>query len=357
VGADRQPRPLRALKAARAFFAEPARAFLAEPAPRGFTLGLHAFCKVNLGLAVGPRRPDGFHDLRTVFQTVDLADSLYARLRPSGLRLRVVRRGPARRAGLPVAGGGANLVARAARLVRAAARERRGAEIVLVKRVPAGSGLGGGSSDAAAALRLFGRLWGARLSLGAERRLAGELGSDCAFFLAGGRARASGRGDRLRALPVPTLERLVLVLPRVGVPTATAYRLLDRSRAAAAARGPRPAPRRPPRNPDAKDLTATGPPRIINLDSRIQCRVGRSSFLLDNDFEEVIARHYPVVHAAREWLSELGVGKPRMSGSGSAVFAILARGARPGGVVTRLRRRSFEVVQARFTRVGSLWCR
>jgi 4-diphosphocytidyl-2-C-methyl-D-erythritol kinase len=343
VGADGQPRPLRALKAA--------RDFLAEPAPRGFSVGLHAFCKVNLGLGVGRRRPDGYHEVDTVFQTIDLADTLYARERPAGLRLRVVRRGPARGAGLAVSGGSANLVLRAARLLQRAAGERRGAEIVLVKRVPAGSGLGGGSSDAAATLRLLRRLWGIALTPAAERRLARELGSDCPFFLSGGRARATGRGERLRRLGVARLERVILALPRTGVSTAAAYRLLDRSRSARRG-GPRPLASR-----DAKDLTPVGPPRIIIAHLPVSPPVGGASFMLRNDFEEVVARHYPVVHAARVWLEELSVGIPRMSGSGSAVFVVLPPGAKPGGVVTRLRRRSFEVVLARFTRVGSLWCR
>ena len=319
-----------------------ARRFLAEPAPPGFPLGLHAYCKVNLGLAVGPRRPDGFHDIATVLQTIDFADTLYARPRARGLRLRVVRRGPARRLGLPVGAGASNLVRRAARQLREAAGERRGAEVVLVKRVPAGSGLGGGSSDAAAALRLLSKLWGLRSDPRGMRRLAGALGSDCAFFVAGGRARATGRGERLRRLPVSDLRRVVLALPATGVPTALAYRLLDDSR-------------RP--RPLAKDLTLSERARKISPRSTHRTVSLGARSLLRNDFEEVIASHYPGIRAATSLLRELGVGIPRLSGSGSAVFAVLPPGRRSPGAVTRPRRRSLAVVQARFTRVGSLWCR
>ena len=319
-----------------------ARRLLAEPAPAGFPLGLHAFCKLNLGLAVGPRRPDGFHEVATVFQTIDLADTLYARPRARGLRLRVVRRGPARGRGLAVGAGGSNLVARAARRLRAAAGERGGAEIVLVKRVPAGSGLGGGSSDAAAALRLLARLWGAPVRTEGLRRLAGGLGSDCAFFVAGGRARATGRGERLSRLQVPGPRRVLVALPATGVPTARAYRLLDEARGAAAR---------------SKDLTPSARARKISPRwTHPTMSLGARS-LLRNDFEEVIASHYPGIRAATSLLCELGVGSPRLSGSGSAVFLEVPPGMTAPGAVTRQRQRSLALVLARFTRVGSLWCR
>ena len=317
-----------------------ARDFLDEPAPRAYPLSIHAFAKLNLGLRVGRLRPDGYHDIDTVFQTIDFGDTLHARPRPRGVRLRVVRKGPARRAGFAVPQTSKNLVVRAARLLQARFGVRTGADLLLVKRVPAGSGLGGGSSDAVAALRLLGRLWNLR---GLEKegvKLARELGSDCAFFWKGGRARARGRGERLRSLRLLGGKKTItLVVPRSGVRTLDAYRWLDESR-----RG-------------SKDLTAWK--RLHTIDALRGARETESPVFRagENDFEEVVGRHCPQVHAAKRLLVEQGVGSVRMSGTGSAVFGVLPRERDPVEVLHRLGRTPFDVVMTRFTRFGSLWCR
>ena len=315
-----------------------ARDFLAEPAPSGYVLGIHAFAKLNLGLRVGRRRANGYHDLDTVFQTVDYADSLYAKPRKRGIRLRVIRRGPSRRAGFAVSAGPTNLVRRAVRLLRERYGVREGADLVLVKRVPSGGGLGGGSSDGVAAIRLLARLWGLADAVKNGEKLAGALGADGAFLWKGGRARARGRGDVLRPLPVPRLERVVIVIPRRGVATAKAYAWLDELR-------------------HAKRLTPTKGVHTISALRASRMRDVPGMPRAENDLEEVVRRHYPEVDAARQMLIELGVGSVRMTGSGSAVFGVLPRGRDPLGWVTRLRRSSLDVVMARFTRFGSLWCR
>ena len=315
-----------------------ARDFLAEPSPRGYDLGLHAFAKVNLGLKVGRRRPDGFHELDTVFQSIDFGDTLYARPRPRGLRLRVVRRGPARHAGFPVTTGARNLVLRAARLVQKRYGITAGADLLLVKRVPAGSGLGGGSSDGVAALRLLGRLWGVgRLEKEGEK-LARSLGSDCAFLWKGGRARARGRGERLTPLPLGTARPVTLVVLRRGISTASAYTWLDEFRV-------------------SNKLTARKHVHTIAALRGARETESPASRSGGNDFEEVVGSHYPEVHAARRLLVEQGVGSVRMSGSGSAVFGFPPRGRDPLVRFRRLRRTPFDVVMTRFTRFGSLWCR
>ncbi|HKA23966.1 MAG TPA: 4-(cytidine 5'-diphospho)-2-C-methyl-D-erythritol kinase [Candidatus Eisenbacteria bacterium] len=316
---------------------ERARDFLAEPFPRGYALGIHAFAKVNLGLQVGRRRPDGYHDLDTVFQTIDFADTLYARPRPHGIRLHVVRRGPARLAGFPVSVGSKNLVVRAARLLQERYRVRAGADLLLVKRVPAGSGLGGGSSDGVAALKLLARLWGIRNIEKEGERLARTLGSDCAFLWKGGAARARGRGDKLERLPV-LMREAILVVPRIGVSTAAAYAWLDAFRS-------------------SKDLTASKPVHTIDALRGMREAESPASRAAENDFEEVVCRHCPEVDAARRLLVEQGVGSVRMSGSGAAVFGFLPRGRDPLIRFRRLRRTPFDVVLTRFTRFGSLWCR
>jgi len=316
-----------------------ARDFLDEPAPRAYPLSIHAFAKLNLGLRVGRLRRDGYHDIDTVFQTIDFGDTLHARPRPRGIRLRVVRRGPARRAGFAVPASSKNLVIRAARLLQTRFGVGSGADLLLVKRVPAGSGLGGGSSDAVAALRLLGRLWHVRDLEKEGVRLARELGSDCAFFWKGGRARARGRGERLKSLQFSGRETVTLVVPRSGVSTMDAYRWLDDSRR------------------DSKDLTAWK--RLHTIDALRGARETESPVFRagENDFEEVVGRHCPQVHAARRLLVEQGVGSVRMSGTGSAVFGVLPRERDPVEVLHRLGRTPFDVVLTRFTRFGSLWCR
>jgi 4-diphosphocytidyl-2-C-methyl-D-erythritol kinase len=310
-----------------------AEALRHQPAPAGYRLGIHAFAKLNLGLWVGARRPDGYHEIRTVFQTVDLADTLYLRPKQKGLRLRVHVAGPARGRGLAIGPSRSNLVLRAARELQRLHNVRAGADLLLIKRIPAGSGLGGGSSDAVAALRGLGRLWKLRTSAAMLGKLALDLGSDCPFFLAGGRAVASGRGERLRRLPVPMLHRVLIALPRVGVSTATAYRLF------------------------AGGKRLTGRLRLRTLTTPISTwhhHVTARS-LMPNLLEEVVCRRYPDIARARDSLERCGVSDVQMSGSGSAVFGFLPPGARSDRYVPMQPESSAALVLARFTRVGSRW--
>lgn len=166
--------------------------------------------KVNWTLEVLGRRDDGYHEVRTILQTVDLADRVTVRPAPE-VTLRVA--GPA-----PVdAPPAENLAYRAVMLLRSRSGVRAGAEIELWKRVPAAAGLGGGSSDAAATLRALAALWGLDLSPEHLAALAAELGSDVPFFCYGGTALATGRGDRVQPLPDVPSRWLVLVLPPLTV--------------------------------------------------------------------------------------------------------------------------------------------
>ena len=190
-------------------------------APR--RIRLEARAKLNLGLAVGPRRDDGFHELATIFQSVTLSDTLVIERRPRGFSLEVAvedaslgvpgsvrtlgsvgaaaerrRRQPPAAARVPR--GSANLVLRAAHRLAAAAGLARGAHFRLTKRIPAGAGLGGGSADAAAALWGLRRLYRVKISREQLLRLALELGSDVPFALHGGTALGRGRGERLTPL-------------------------------------------------------------------------------------------------------------------------------------------------------------
>ena len=188
-------------------------------------LTLRASAKINLDLRIGARRPDGYHDLSTVFQTLDLHDTLIVES----------RRGPFALDGDPslMPLDSSNLAWRAAAALWQAAGKSgtaRGARIRIVKRIPAQAGLGGGSSDAAAALVGLNQLWRLRLPLGDLTILAAMLGSDVPFFLVGGTAHGQGRGEQVQPLANLPRRHIVLVLPDFGVSTADAYRWLAEDR-------------------------------------------------------------------------------------------------------------------------------
>ena len=259
------------------------------------TLEFEALAKVNLGLHVLYRRPDGFHELRTVFQTISLADRLRLDYRPRG--------GPSveldcERADLA---GPTNLAARAAARLLEATGSRAQVRIHLEKRIPAGAGLGGGSSDAAAVLQALGSLLRPRPDPGQLRRLAAELGSDVPFFLVGGRALGLGRGHEIYPLPDESRGWLLVVAPPTPVSTAEAYRLL----------GP----------------ALTIEPwedKIDRLCSRV-CALGRGqagAFVAgwENDFEPVVFRLHPQLGKLQARLEALGARPALLCGSGSALF-------------------------------------
>lgn len=180
---------------------------------------IRAPAKINWTLEVLGRRTDGYHEILSVAQTIGLWDEL--RLEPAAdLQLHL--------SGLPLSGadqGEGNLVLRAARLLQAEAGSKGGAHIYLHKGIPLAAGLGGGSSDAAAALRGLNRLWDLGLDLQALHDLATRLGSDVPFFLVGGTALLSGRGERVTPLPDIPARTLVVAVPpgRVRDKTARAY--------------------------------------------------------------------------------------------------------------------------------------
>ena len=202
--------------------------------PSGLTL--RAPAKINLYLAVLGRRPDGYHELVTVMQALDLCDELRLRLVPREGRPRAGPPEPHQpdvrlRLAHPATGvpeGAENLAARAGALVlsRAGAADELALEIELDKRIPAGGGLGGGSSDAAAVLVGANRLLGAPLDGDALAALAAQLGSDVAFFLHGGTALCTGRGERVQPLAPPQPFEVTLLLPPFATPTERVYAAL-----------------------------------------------------------------------------------------------------------------------------------
>jgi len=254
---------------------------------------VHAHAKINLELRVTGARADGFHELETVFQSLELHDTLRCERRDGPFRIACDA------PGVPVDSG--NLVWRAAEaLWRHLGRdgEPAGAVVALDKRIPVRAGLGGGSADAAAALVGLADIWGAGPPPAALASMAAGIGSDVAFSLTGGTALGLGRGERLVPLPDLAPHWVVLAQPGFGVSTAEAYRWYD---GVASAGGVAPAPL------DVAWTLGTGPIR--------------------NDLEGPVAARHPEIAAARTALLESGARVAGMSGSGSAVFGLFeARG-------------------------------
>jgi 4-diphosphocytidyl-2-C-methyl-D-erythritol kinase len=183
-----------------------------------------AFAKINLRLEIIGKRPDGFHELRTIFQTISLNDELrFKATRKPGIELRVS--GNDSLSSEPI---GKNLVYRAVGALRSELGISNGVAIELRKTIPAGRGLGGGSSDAAAALIGYLRLVKKRLPRERLFAIGAGLGADVPFFLEGGRALGIGKGDEIYPLPDIPKRYLLVVSPNsIHVPTPNAYRWLN----------------------------------------------------------------------------------------------------------------------------------
>lgn len=263
------------------------------------TLILEPSAKINLTLHVGPKRDDGFHDVRTLLQSITLHDTLTVSQRrgPFGLACRTP--------GVP--SDQTNLVWRAAEVLWAAmgrTGEPRDAHIKLEKAIPSEAGLGGASADAAAALVGLNTLWAARLSRRVLMRLGATLGSDVPFFLQGGTALGVDRGQEL--YPVDDVERMgvVIIKPSFGVPTADAYGWLDADRAALGGEVAMPGWTDGRRSPDAEVGWPSGPVR------------------LSNDLMAPVIRRHPGVSEMVEACLAQGAMGAQMTGSGSAVFGL-----------------------------------
>ena len=279
------------------------------------TLSGPAPAKINLGLRVLNRGSDGYHELRTIFQTISLADHLTVAYDPGGDGEVAFNCDDA---SLSTRN---NLAVWAAESLLRAGGWRGSVAIELEKRIPAGAGLGGGSSDAAAVLLALRRLLKPRPRAEMLAEVAAELGSDVPFFLQGGTAVGLGRGEEVYPLPDQPRRRLVLVAPEIRVSTAEAYRTLWQSRAR---------------------LTAAQRRHIIN-GFRASIAASEKSGALDpaglpvNDFEPVVFQQFPVLKKWKKRLIEAGASVAMMSGSGSAVFGVFSslRGAREACKVLR----------------------
>jgi 4-diphosphocytidyl-2-C-methyl-D-erythritol kinase len=254
---------------------------------------LRAFAKVNLCLHVLGRRPDNYHELRTIFQTISLHDTLDLSITPgsSGPEVFMQSNLPT----LPL--GPENLVMRAIQVIIPEIGFQGSVSIHLEKRIPVARGLGGGSSDAAAALIGMLRLAKKELPLERLMEIAATLGADVPFFLFGGRALAVNRGDEIYPLPdLPRRTVLVVSPKKLGVSTKDAYEWLS------------------------TELTnRSKPPNIWGFCALCWSRQGAG---VSNDFERPVFHRHPRLREIRDGLLERGAADAALAGSGSAVFGI-----------------------------------
>ncbi len=254
---------------------------------------VRAFAKINLSLEVLNKRPDGFHNLRTIFQTISLHDVIDVDVRPaaeSHIELQSDVEIP-----------GENLIIRAARAVLELTGAAANIRFVLQKRIPMGGGLGGGSTDAAAVLLALPRLLGQAVDIGVLVEAGARLGSDIPFFLMGGTAVGLGRGTELYPLPDAEVRAPfgLLVTPSLHVSTPEAYRWLGRT--------------------EEMPVSATG----FSATERLGLAIAAGddwSRICANDFEPAVFAQHPRLAELRSQLEASGARVARMSGSGASLF-------------------------------------
>ncbi len=239
--------------------------------------------KLNLFLHITGRRDDGYHLLQSAFMLIDWCDTLHFDVRDDGMIAREDLTLP-----LPAD----DLVVRAARALQHASGTRLGAHIAIEKHIPAQAGMGGGSSDAASTLLALNRLWGLNWPLSKLLPLGLNLGADVPFFLGGHNAWVEGIGETLTPLNIPP-ARFVVLKPSAGLETTKIFR-----------------------SPELQRATETATMPVFAVDP---FGFGR------NDLQSVAQALCPEVDQALQWLASFGLS-PRMTGSGSAVFAQLPEG-------------------------------
>ena len=256
---------------------------------------LEAPAKVNLYLEAGPLRPDGYHPVRTVLQTVELCDLVEMEVTVGGEGVRLAVDGV-------VQHGEDNLCYRAASVFIAATRMRMGIDIRLSKRIPQAAGLGGGSSDAAAVLRMLNFYAGEAMTRERLMQTAASLGMDVPYFLVGGTALGEGRGERIKPLPQAPPLPVLLVNPGIALSTSEVYRRFDLS--------------------GGDDPPAQGPGTLLSLLPAADAEM--LAPLLHNSLQRAACELNPEVGDLLQRAAEAGAASALVSGSGPTVF-ILAR--------------------------------
>ena len=247
--------------------------------------------KVNLFLRILAKEESGYHQIETLYRAVDLCDEIVVHRTERGVTVEVV--GPS------VGPDEENLAYRAADALLDAGRIKAGVHVHLTKNIPAGAGLGGGSSDAGATLRALNTLLGQPFSTSALLQIAGPLGADVPFFASGvGCALAWGRGERLVPIPDASVLPVLLALPSLHISTAEAYDYVKVPECI---------------TPASLDLDALGRPETV-------------AALAVNDFEASVFERHPELGELREAMHEAGALTARLSGSGAALFGLFDDG-------------------------------
>ena len=252
---------------------------------------LHPHAKINLGLRILHRRPDGYHDIESCMLPIGWTDQLTVEIATGAAEDSYEIAGLAGE--LPIE---RNLIYKAVQLLRAHHHEIPPLRLKLEKRIPSEAGLGGGSADAAYTLLAVNELCHIGLSTTELETLAGELGSDCPFFIQSRPVLVTGRGEKLTPLTMPSAlhgKWLLVVKPPIGMSTAEAYRQVIR-------------------HPEADGKLAT----------LLERPIGEWRELIVNDFEPVVFAHYPELAALRDKLYHHGALYAAMSGSGTALYAL-----------------------------------
>jgi 4-diphosphocytidyl-2-C-methyl-D-erythritol kinase len=248
--------------------------------------------KINLGLRINGLRPDGYHEISSVFQEIDLSDRIVLH-QAADSRLSLICNSP------DLAADETNLCLKAARLLRETTNCLGGVQMELTKIIPMGAGLGGGSSDAAAVLLGLNRLWELDLDQSTLLNLAARLGSDVPFFIFKGCCLAGGRGEELTKIDPLVSGPMVLVAPNIHISTAWAYKNIESYR-----------------------LTSREDFVKLHVYFQIDYSVERFQACFKNDFEPLVFAHYPILRQLKETLLETGAWYASLSGSGSVVFGI-----------------------------------
>ena len=247
---------------------------------------LRAYAKINIGLNILGKRSDGYHDLETVFHEIDCFDEI---------ELERHEKVTMTADSILVPIDGSNLCLSAANLLQKEKHVRQGVVIHLKKNIPIGAGLGGGSSDAAAVLSGLNRFWELRLSNNQLRSLAAQIGADVPFFIEGGTAYATGRGEILESISLPLPFWIAVITPLVRISTGWAYSQLV-----------------PKRNGKASGLQT----KLVKQISNPQ----KLKSIVQNDFEPLVLKTHPELSRVKEKLNEMGAVFSLMSGSGSSIY-------------------------------------
>jgi 4-diphosphocytidyl-2-C-methyl-D-erythritol kinase len=252
---------------------------------------LRAFAKINIGLHVVGKRPDGYHDIETIFHQINLGDEL---------EMLQSDEGDVFTSDLPELGSdNSNLCLRAVHVLRDLTGVHTGVEINLKKRIPIAAGLGGGSADAAAVLKGLKKLWTLDITDEELKTVSATLGSDVPFFLTGGTAYATGRGERLEPLDVKIPYWILVVTPPVRISTTWAYTNLKIARDA----------------------------HRVHLPDLLRTSIGHPDLLrekLCNEFEPIVFGAHPEARQIKESLLKAGAEVALMSGSGSSIFGFFS---------------------------------